>query len=425
LRPLDHTLFLANAEDIVKRYVNHPSIAIWGCGNETYAPENLEEGFQKIIARYDGTRHYHGQSRFVNMGSSGPWKYIRDYTQYYSEIAIGFNSELGAPSVPTYGTLKKFIPKEDLWPMGDVWSYHDAIINGWVGWKEYVEDIDSFGAEPCISAEEFCERAQVLNYNLHRVMFESWNDKMWDDTIGTSGLLYWMSHPSWYTVIQQTYSWDYKTFGTFYGIKKACEPLHIQWNLYNHKVQVINASTSAYDNLKVEFEVYNSKGESLLYRKTRVNVVSNGKVNAFVIDLPKTDEKLMMVRLKLTDHKGNLVSINDYWSNDTYTNVPEGLNTLKQTKLDIQVSPNKKGNNILEVKVTNRGKTIAPYVEMDILENGESLLPSYFSDSYFNILPGEHRTITIEAPKLNDTDSIKIIVSKALNARTELSLTDD
>jgi len=425
LRPLDNTLFLANAEDIVKRYVNHPSIAIWGCGNETYAPENLEEGFQKIIARYDGTRHYHGQSRFVNMGSSGPWKYIRDYTQYYSEIAIGFNSELGAPSVPTYGTLKKFIPKEDLWPMGDVWSYHDAIINGWVGWKEYVEDIDSFGTEPCISAEEFCERAQVLNYNLHRVMFESWNDKMWDDTIGTSGLLYWMSHPSWYSVIQQTYSWDYKTFGTFYGIKKACEPLHIQWNLYNHKVQVINASTSAYDNLKVEFEVYNSKGESLLYRKTRVNVVSNGKVNAFVIDLPKTDEKLMMVRLKLTDHKGNLVSINDYWSNDTYTNVPEGLNALKQTKLDIQVSPNKKGNNILEVKVTNRGKTIAPYVEVDILENGESLLPSYFSDSYFNLLPGEHRTITIEAPKLNDTESIKIIVAKALNTRTELSLTDD
>jgi archaellum component FlaF (FlaF/FlaG flagellin family) len=125
----------------------------------------------------------------------------------------------------------------------------------------------------------------------------------------------------------------------------------------------------------------------------------------------------------LTDHKGNLVSINDYWSNDTYTNVPEGLNALKQTKLDIQVSPNKKGNNILEVKVTNRGKTIAPYVEMDILENGESLLPSYFSDSYFNLLPGEHRTITIETPKLNDTESIKIIVAKGLNSRTEFSLT--
>jgi archaellum component FlaF (FlaF/FlaG flagellin family) len=60
---------------------------------------------------------------------------------------------------------------------------------------------------------------------------------------------------------------------------------------------------------------------------------------------------------------------------------------------------------------------------MDILENGESLLPSYFSDSYFNLLPGEHRTITIETPKLNDTESIKIIVAKGLNSRTEFSLT--
>lgn len=51
LRPLDHKLFLKNAEDIVKRYVNHPSIAIWGCGNETYAPRNLEEGFQNIVAK--------------------------------------------------------------------------------------------------------------------------------------------------------------------------------------------------------------------------------------------------------------------------------------------------------------------------------------------------------------------------------------
>ena len=31
LRPLDHKLFLENAEDIVKRFVNHPSIAVLGC----------------------------------------------------------------------------------------------------------------------------------------------------------------------------------------------------------------------------------------------------------------------------------------------------------------------------------------------------------------------------------------------------------
>jgi archaellum component FlaF (FlaF/FlaG flagellin family) len=422
LRPLDHKLFLENAEDIVKRFVNHPSIAVWGCGNETFAPHGLEEGFQEIISKYDGTRHYHGQSRFVNMTSSGPWKYTRDYTEYYNNIAFGFNSELGAPSVPTYSTVKKFIPEEDLWPQGDVWSYHDAIVNGWVGWGEYCEDIDAFGEEPCKNAEEFCERAQVLNYNLHRILFESWNDKMWDDTTGTSGVLYWMAHPAWYSVLQQTYSWDYKTFGTFYGIKKSCEPLHIQWNLNDHKVQIINASSKSHKGLNAEFKVYNAKGKSIFSRNKRINITGNEKINAFEMDLPKADESLMMVRLILTDNQGDIVSINDYWCNDKYTNIPIGLNGLKQTRLDIEASLKEKENNTLEVTVTNNGTTIAPYVEMDIICNGESLLPSYFSDSYFNLLPGEHRTITIEVPNLPETEGIKTIVAKALNAKTELTI---
>jgi beta-galactosidase/beta-glucuronidase/archaellum component FlaF (FlaF/FlaG flagellin family) len=420
LRPLDHELFLKNAEDIVKRYVNHPSIAIWGCGNETYAPRNLEEGFQSIVAKNDGTRHYHGQSRYVNLGSSGPWKYIRDFTQYYQNIAAGFNTELGAPSVPTYGTLKKFIPKEDMWPRGEVWSYHDAIINGWVGWNEYCEDIDAFGIEPCKNAEEFTQRAQVLNYNLHRIMFESWNDKMWDDVNGTSGLLYWMSHPAWYSLIQQTYSWDYKTFGTFYGIKKACESLHVQWNLLNHEVKVVNASSNAYNGLIAELELYNVSGKIQLNQSKLINIKSNEKVDVFKVDIPKAIENLTMIRLKLTNNEGGVMSINDYWTNDDYANMPKGLNNLNKTNLTIENTLIDKENNSIKVEVVNNGETIAPYVEMDLLENDESILPSYYSDSYFNLLPGEKRTIIIEVPNLNEIEGVAVVVANSLNSQAKV-----
>ena len=425
LRPLDHKLFLKNAEDIVKRYVNHPSIAIWGCGNETYAPRNLEEGFQNIVAKNDGTRHYHGQSRYVNLGSSGPWKYIRDYKQYYQNIAAGFNTELGAPSVPKYGTLKKFIPKEDMWPRGEVWSYHDAIVNGWVGWNEYCEDIDAFGLEPCKNAEEFTQRAQVLNYNLHRIMFESWNDKMWDDDVnGTSGLLYWMTHPSWYSLIQQTYSWDYKTFGTFYGIKKACEPLHIQWNLLNHKVKVVNASSNSYNGLIAELALYNVSGKIQLNQSKRINIKSNEKVDVFIVDIPKSIENLRMIRFKLTNNEGKVMSINDYWTNDDYTNMPKGLNNLNKTNLTIENALIDKENNSIKVEVVNNGATIAPYVEIDLLENDESILPSYYSDSYFNLLPDEKRTIIIEVPNLNEIERVAVVVAKSLNSQAKFLLND-
>lgn len=416
LRPHDFELFLSNATDVVKRYVNHPSIALWCCGNETYAPKWLEEGFQTLIAEQDGTRHYHGNSRLVNMTTSGPWRYIRDFTEYYRNLAFGFNTELGAPSVPTYETLQKFLAPEDQWPKGDVWSYHDALVSGWVGWNEYCEDIDLLGAAPCSDAREFCERAQVLNYNLHRILFESWNDKMWEST---SGVLYWMSHPACYSVVQQTYSWDYKTFGTFYGCRKACEPIHIQWNLNDHRVQLINASRTAYPRLRASLEVYAPSGRLLFKQKQDTAIGADAKADLFTAPLPNTGEKLVLVRLRLTDGAGNELSVNDYWCNDRYTNAPAGINELPATALRIKLSA--RGADLV-AQVTNTGTRTAPYVEMNIEDatSGQSILPAYISDSYFNLLPGESRRVVISLP--DRAEGPKTITARALNASGRLSL---
>lgn len=49
-------------------------------------------------------------------------------------------------------------------------------------------------------------------------MFEAWNQKMWNYA---SGLLLWMSHPAWPSMIWQTYSYDYETHGSFYGANES------------------------------------------------------------------------------------------------------------------------------------------------------------------------------------------------------------
>ena len=54
----DDDLFLRNAEDVVKRFRNHPSIAIWNPRNEGFAPEYIEKRLAEMIARVDGTRYY-------------------------------------------------------------------------------------------------------------------------------------------------------------------------------------------------------------------------------------------------------------------------------------------------------------------------------------------------------------------------------
>ena len=180
-------------------------------------------------------------------------------------------------------------------------------------------------------------------------------------------------------------------------------------------MQVINASNQSYVKLNAQFEVYSVSGKKLVSKSKTVDVKKSNKVDAFTMDLPKSDENLMLVRLKLTDKRGNLISVNDYWSNDTYTNIPVGLNSLAQTKLAVKVASG--GGNTLKIFVRNKGKITAPFVELDLVSNGESVLPVYFSDSYFNLLPGEFRTISIEVPDKIEIEGIKTVVAKALNAK--------
>ncbi|MDD2293484.1 MAG: glycoside hydrolase family 2 TIM barrel-domain containing protein, partial [Bacteroidales bacterium] len=123
--PLDQNLFLINVEDVVKRFRYHPSIAVWGARNEGFAPAGLEDRFAELIANEDPARHYHGQSRFLNMGTSGPWNYFEDASYYALIRADGFNTEMGSFAIPTATTLRKFIAPEDRWPLNDVWAYHD------------------------------------------------------------------------------------------------------------------------------------------------------------------------------------------------------------------------------------------------------------------------------------------------------------
>ena len=107
--------------------------------------------------------------------------------------------------------------------------------------------------------------------------------------------------------------------------------------------------------LNAQFEVYSVSGKKLVSKSKTVDVKKSNKVDAFTMDLPKSDENLMLVRLKLTDKRGNLISVNDYWSNDTYTNIPVGLNSLAQTKLAVKVASG--GGNTLKIFVRNNCTT--------------------------------------------------------------------
>jgi len=84
--------------------------------------------------------------------------------------AHGYNTEtVPGRRFPTLESVKRFIPKEHLWPMDDVWNYHAG--------GERFTDVNVFtdGLTPEICApkslEDYERKAQAMAYDGERAMF--------------------------------------------------------------------------------------------------------------------------------------------------------------------------------------------------------------------------------------------------------------
>lgn len=402
--------------DVVCRFRNHPSIAVWCPRNEGYAPAGMEDALQRIVRTYDGTRHYHGNSRHLNLCPSGPWGYYTNSLEFLTRKAGGFTTELGAPAVPTAETIRKFVPEEDLWPIGDVWYYHDMHIRSF-DWKAYIRDVNRVGKQESRQVDEFAARAQFINYDLYRTMFETWNSRMWNDA---SGMLLWMSHPAWPSMTWQTYSYDYETPGSYFGAKKACEPVHIQWNYLTGRVQAANITLGALPEAAAVFTVFNRHGKKITGTESRVAIAPDSVTECFRASLPEGCNELSLVRVELKDASGRRISVNDYWINPRDLHDYSLFGEMKNVRLKVTEGEKcvKNGRLCYEAEVTNRGKPVALGVKLNVrnAETHEAVLPAYVSDGYFNLLPGETRIIYVEIPAEKNRSSY--LSARCLNPYT-------
>lgn len=392
VEPNDMALFVRNATDAVRRYRNHPSLAVWGPRNEGLAPEEIAYTLNAMVNKEDPTRHYHGQSRFLNMDSSGPWGYFKDPSKYFTENAKGFITEIGTFAVPTANTIRKFIAPEDQWPINDVWAYHDLHHKS-QNFINFMDAINRYGTP--INMEDFANKAQFVCYDAWRDIMESWNSKMWNNT---SGQVLWMSHPAWPSLIWQTYTYDYETPGSYFGSKKACEPIHIQRNLPDNQIMVINTTLNDYKEMTATVKYIDLKGKELYNKSMKINAIANAATKCFIPEMTNLPAMCLM-RLELKNKKGKIVSTNDYWITDGNSSSYQKINELEKVRVNI-MTKNSKDDTHTTVEISNPSQTIATAIKLNIVDSttGEILLPAYFSDGYFNLLAGEKREIKLKVP---------------------------
>src|SRR6202451_3279688 len=304
----DPALFLKNAEDVIRRFRNHPSIAVW-CGRNEGVPQPIiNQGLAQLIYTLDGTRYYSPSSNQVNLQNSGPYRY-QDPKLYYTAINRGFSVETGTPSMSTLESFQASVPKPDQWPMDDVWAYHDWHFLGNGDMHPFLAEMQTeFGAPT--SLEDFERKAQMMNYVDHRAIFEGMNAHLWSPN---SGRLLWMTQPAWPSNMWEVMSSDYDTQSSYYGEKKACEPLHVQLDLATDAVEVVNTTPQAAGTVRVTADVWSLDNTSLLHKEGPAEVPADRVVQALQLELgPLEKDAVVLVKLGLKDQSGNVVSSNLY-----------------------------------------------------------------------------------------------------------------
>ncbi len=397
LEPDDSALFLRNARDTILRFRNHPSIAVWCGRNEGVPAPAVNQGLIDLIAELDGTRLYSASSNRVNLHDSGPYKY-QEPSEYFTHLALGFAVEIGLPSPPTLEAFQSFLPKEDQWPISDDWAYHDWHQGGNGDTAVFMKAMNEQLGPPS-SLADFDRKAQMLNYVSHRAVFEGFNAHLWNPN---SGRMLWMTQPAWPSTEWQIFSHDYDTHAAFYGVKLASEPVHIQLNLPNYEIALINNTTAALPQLSVHAQVFDLSSKLLFERSAAIDAAANSANNVAPLALEDalTDNPVVFVKLTLADATGKQLSQNFYWlaAHDyDYRKLNDMPAVTLQATANSQIAGSEQH---ITVKLTNSSQTTALTTKLTLLEsaNGPRILPAYYSDNYVSLLPNEQRTIDIIYP---------------------------
>ncbi len=401
--PLDIPLFLDNARDTVLRFRNHPSIVIWCGRNEGVPSPILNQGLIEVFNKYDGTRYYSPSSNQVNLQQSGPYKY-QDPTLYYTLWNRGFSVETGTVSLSTQESLEAWIPKEDQWPIGDAWAYHDWHQSGNGEIEPFMKEIETeFGAGTSLA--DFERKAQMLQYVTHRAIFEGMYAHLWAPN---SGRLLWMTQPAWPSNMWQILSSDYDTQASFYGVKKACEPLHVQLDLSDYSVAVVNTTTTTQPGMTVSATVYSLDNKQLLQHSETKDVAANDVTAGFKLELaPVMGANVVLVKLELRDATGKVASDNLYWL-AAASAMYRQLNHLPAANVAATATANGAGKIRVTLRNTGTSAALANKLTLVNASDGSRILPAYYSDNYVSLLPGESREVEIEYPASGAKGSVQI-----------------
>ncbi|MFY9115929.1 MAG: discoidin domain-containing protein [Bacteroidales bacterium] len=393
--PGNNRMFMENARSLVKRIRNHPCIAIYAGRNEGYPPPFLDSALQQTTADLHPDIKYISHSSADGVSGHGPYRTLPAAEYFGLSGQHTMHTERGMPNVMNYESLQRTLPEEHLWPINDLWGMHDFCLEGAQSAATFIEMTErAFGPAP--DARTFTKQAQWINYDGYRALFES-------RSAHRQGLLLWMSHPAWPSMVWQTYDYYFDPTAAYFACKKASEPLHIQWNSLDNKIEIVNLHAGNRERLTATVQVLDTEGTVHWRKDTLLHCPEDTTLTCCLIPFPETLSDVHFIQLSLTENK-KTVSENFYWRGKEAGNLKALLNLPKVRPEVYTTAKRKQGVWTLKVRLHNNTSTPCLMLHLKVTgkKSKEQILPVFYSDNFFSLMPGEKKKVTIT---LKDEDT--------------------
>ncbi|MDN3596906.1 glycoside hydrolase family 2 protein [Zunongwangia endophytica] len=423
-------------EDQVIWLRNHPSIFVWTVASDKVPITKLEEKYIDTFKKYDPTRPYLNSTGGVGSdlhiigteevvseisGSSGvkmlgPYAYTAPvywFTDTNFGGAYGFNTETGpGAQIPQLESLNKFIPDDKLWPINDVWNYHCGRYE-FADLSRFTTAIKERYGKP-LNLEEFNIKAQAMNYELMRPMFEAFQVNKENST----GIIQWMLNAAWPKMYWQLYDYYLMPTAAFYATQKACSSLHLIYNYGDHHIYAINDQYQSFKSLKARIRIYDITSKIFIDQIIEFDIEADASIPLYKLCNLENISTTYFVDLRIIEANNKELDVNFYWLSTkeeeldyeanlgefafhTPSKVYSDFNMLNSIeKVDIVVDyqlKELKNQQELTVTINNSSNLIAFFINLKLQDKVSEapILPVYWEDNFISLLPQEQRVLKV------------------------------
>ncbi|MDR2010812.1 MAG: hypothetical protein LBQ22_10055 [Bacteroidales bacterium] len=396
----------------VNRLFNHPSVVLW-CGNNEVSNGWFDWGWQKqfdltyqdslkiwndyikifrqiipnTIAKYDKKRKYIDSSPTYGWGHKescthgdshywGVWWGMEDFDMYYNKTGR-FMSEYGFQGFPQISSLKKFIPEDSLFLYSTSLKTHQKHPIGFETIREYM------GRNYFIpdNFDEYVYTSQVLQAEGVQKAFDAHLSAM----PYCMGTLFWQFNDCWPVISWSAVDYYKIPKALYYFAKNSFKDIHIS---------VIDKKEE-----KPEFFITNHRTKDIDGTVILKQIDFFGKV-IFTDTIQMIIPKSKAVEVHFSDYLKSIFTRDSYKvfgvlelvDNSSMLPLAQRSFTISENKqlvlpeAEPQITTHKK-DNYWEININSN-----VFIKNLYLYDNDS--EGIFSDNYFNVLPGQTKTIT-------------------------------